>query len=37
MRCYQTILNISYKNHVTREEVRRKNQAAIREYDEVLT
>ena len=29
MRCYQRLLNISYKDHVTNEEVRRKIQAAI--------
>ena len=33
MRCYR----ISYKDHVTNEEVRRKIQAAIGEYDELLT
>ena len=37
MRCYRRILNISYKDHVTNEEVRRKIQAAIGEYDELLT
>ena len=37
MRCYQTLLNISYKDHVTNEEVCRKIQAAIGEYDEFLT
>ena len=31
------IFNISYKHHVTNEEVRRKIQAAIGEYDELLT
>ena len=36
-RCYRTLLNISYKDHVTNEEVRRKIQAAIGEYDELLT
>ena len=30
-------LNISYNDHVTNEEVRRKIQAAIGEYDELLT
>ena len=30
-------INISYKDHVTNEEVRRKIQAAIEEYDELLT
>ena len=29
MRCYSRLLNISYKDHVTNEEVRRKIQAAI--------
>ena len=37
MRCYRRLLNISYKDHVTNEEVRRKIQAAIEEYDELLT
>ena len=35
MKCYQRLLNISYKDHVTNEEVRRKNQAAIGEYVEL--
>ena len=35
--CYRRLLNILYKDHVTNEEVRRQIQAAIREYDEVLT
>ena len=30
-------MNISYKDHVTNEEARRKIQAAIGEYDELLT
>ena len=30
-------MNISYKDHVTNEEVRRKTQAAIGEYNELLT
>ena len=34
MRCYRRLLNISYQDHVTNEEVRRKIQAAIGEYDE---
>ena len=34
MRCYRRLLNISYKDHVTNEEVRRKIQAAIGEYDD---
>ena len=37
MRCYRRLLNISYKDHVTNEGVRRKIQAAIGEYDELLT
>ena len=37
MRCYWRLLNISYKDHVTKEEVRRKIHAAIGEYDELLT
>ena len=37
IRCYRRLLNISYKDHVTNEEVRRKLQAAIGEYDELLT
>ena len=37
MRCYRRLLNISYKDHVTNEEVRRKIQAAIGEHDELLT
>ena len=37
MRCYRRLLNISYKDHVTNEEVRKKIQAAIGEYDKLLT
>ena len=37
MRCYRRLLNISYKDNVTNEEVRRKIQAAIGAYDELLT
>ena len=37
MRCYRRLLNISYKDHASNEEVRRNLQAAIREYDELLT
>ena len=33
---YQRLFNISYKDHVTNEEVCRNIQAAIGEYDEVL-
>ena len=36
MRCYRRLLNISYKDYVTNEEVRRRSQAAIGEYDELL-
>ena len=36
MRCYRRLLNISYKDHVTNEEVCRKIQAAIGEYDELM-
>ena len=37
MRCYRRLLNIWYKDHVTNEEVRRKIQVAIGEYDQLLT
>ena len=37
MRCYRRLMNVSYKDHVTNEEVLRKIQAAIGEYDELLT
>ena len=37
MNCCRRLLNISYKDHVTNEEVRRKIKAAIGEYDELLT
>ena len=37
MSCYHRLLNISFKDHVANKEVRRKIQAAIREYDELLT
>ena len=37
MRCYQRLLNISYKDHNTNEEVHRKIQGATGEYDELLT
>ena len=37
MRCYRRLLNISYMDHVTNEEVRRKIQTAIGVYDELLT
>ena len=37
MKCYQRLLNILYKDHVSNEEVCRKIQAAIGEYDELMT
>ena len=37
MRCNRRLLNISYNDHLTNEEVRRKIKAAIGEYDELLT
>ena len=37
VRCYRRLLNILYKDHVTNEEVRRKIQAVIGEYDELQT
>ena len=37
IRCYRRLLNISYKDLVTNEEVRRKISAAIGKYDELLT
>ena len=37
MRCYRRLLNISYKDHLTNEDIRRKIQAAIGEYDKLLT
>ena len=37
MRCYPRLLNISCKDQVTNEEVRRRIQAAIGEYDGLLT
>ena len=36
MRCYRRLLNISYKDRVTKHEVRRKIQSAIGEYDDFL-
>ena len=36
IRCCRRLLNISYKDHVTNEEVHRKIQAAIGEYDELF-
>ena len=37
MRCYRRLLNISYKDHLTNEEVGRKIQVTIGEYDELVT
>ena len=37
MRCYRKILHISYKNHVTNEEVRAKIQQAIGPHEDLLT
>ena len=37
MRCYRKILNISYKDHVTNEEVRAKIQQAIGPHGDLLT
>ena len=37
MRCFRRLLSILYKDHVSNEEVRKKIQAAIGEYDELLT
>ena len=37
MRCYRRLLNISYKDHVTNEEVRNRIQNAIGVHDDHLT
>ena len=37
MRCYRKILRISYKDHVTNEEVRAKIQRAIGPHEDLLT
>ena len=37
MRCYRKILRISYKDHVTNEEVRAKIQQAIGPHEDILT
>ena len=37
MRCYRKILHISYKDHVTNEEVRAKIQKAIGPHEDLLT
>ena len=36
IKCYRRLLNISYKDHVTNEEVCKKIQVAIGEYDKLL-
>ena len=37
MRCYHKILNISYKDHVTNQEVHAKIQQAFRPHEDLLT
>ena len=37
MRCYRKIVNISYKDHVTNEEVCAKIQQAIRPHENLIT
>ena len=37
MRCYRKVLHISYKDHVTNEEVRAKIQRAIGPHEDLLT
>ena len=37
MRCYRNILRISYKDHITKEEVRSKIQQAIGPHEDLLT
>ena len=37
MRCYRKILHISYKDHVTNEDVRVNNQRAIGPHEDLLT
>ena len=37
MKCYRKILHISYKDHVTNEEVRAKIQQAIGQNEDLLT
>ena len=37
MRCYRMLLDISYEDHVTNEDVRRKIQADIGNYNQLLT
>ena len=37
MRCYRKMLRVSYKDHITNEEVRAKIQQAIGPYEDLLT
>ena len=37
MKCYRKVLRISYKDHVTNEEVRAKIQQAIGPHEDLLT
>ena len=37
MRCYRRLLNISYKDHMTNEEVRNRIKNAIGVHDDLLT
>ena len=37
MRCYRKLLRVSYKDHVTNEEVRAKSQQAIGSHEDLLT
>ena len=37
MRCYRKILHISYRDHVTNEEVRKRIEAAIGPFEDLLT
>ena len=37
MRCYRRLLNISYKDHFTNEDICKKIQTVIGKYDELLT
>ena len=37
MRCYRKILHISYKDHVTNEEVHAKNRQAIGSHEDLLS
>ena len=37
MRCFRTLLDISFKNHITNDAVRDKTRQAIGPYDDNLT